>query len=127
MTLAQAKILIVDDEPVLRLTFSVLLQQHGATVHIASNGKEALQQLEREPVDVMLTDQQMPVMDGKTLLRTMYKNRMRVPSILFVNAVEPEDQEELRQLSVVETVTKPLHPEALVALLERVLASSLPR
>ncbi len=126
MKLADANILIVDDEPVLRLTFSVLLKQHGATVHVAGNGAEALQVLARETVDVMLTDKQMPVMDGKALLRTMHAKGIRIPSILFVNGVEPEDLEELSLLSVVETVTKPLHPEALTALMERVLATLQP-
>ncbi|MEK6397497.1 MAG: response regulator, partial [Terriglobus sp.] len=60
MTLAESTVLVVDDEPVLRLTFSVLLQRAGARVVEAADGLEALHVLETQRVDVVLTDKQMP-------------------------------------------------------------------
>lgn len=121
MRLDQSSILIVDDEPILRMTFSILLKQKGARVVTAEDGVEALEILQREHVDVMLTDKQMPRMDGLTLLRTMRSQNLRVPSILFVNGVEPESPSELEQLGVVETANKPLHPDRLQEMLSSVL------
>ncbi len=126
MTLGDAKILVVDDEPVLRTTFAIVLRQLGATVHTAADGLEALEVLARERIDAMLTDKQMPKMDGRALLETLHKRGASVPSILFVNAVDSENPQEMRRLGVVETVTKPLHPAQLKLMLENLLLS-LPR
>jgi two-component system, chemotaxis family, chemotaxis protein CheY len=121
MTLAEASILIVDDEPILRMTFSVLLKRGGATVHVAADGLEAIDILDREHIDMMLTDKQMPNMDGMTLLRTLYARGTVYPSLLFVNGVEQESHDEMAKLGVLEAVTKPLHPRDLLATFERAL------
>ncbi len=121
MTIGQATLLVVDDEPVIRMTFAVVLRQHGAIVHTAGDGVEALGILEREPIDAMLTDSRMPMMDGLALLRTLAVRRMSIPSLLFVSVVDPENEEEMRRLGVLEIVTKPLHPEKLARLLTKVL------
>lgn len=121
MTLAEASVLIVDDEPVLRMTFAIVLRQLGVMVHTAAHGVEALTLLEMEHVDLMLTDKQMPVMDGPTLLNALQARGRTLPSILFVNGVAPEAAADLRRWNVVETVTKPLHPERLIAILKRLL------
>ena len=121
MTLGQAAILVVDDEPILRLTFALVLEQRGATVYSAADGAEAIALLNTHRVDVMLTDRQMPGMDGSTLLRTLHERGMSVPSILFVNRASAEDFEQMERWGVVETVTKPLHPERLLLVLDRVL------
>ena len=121
MTLAEASILVVDDEPMLRLTFCLVLKQTGATVHVAEDGLDALDVLERERVDVILSDKHMPRMDGVTLIRTLRDRGNTAPVVLFVNAVAPESSEEMERLRVTETVTKPLHPAELVQLLARVV------
>ncbi len=121
MTLDQASILIVDDEPVLRMTFAVVLRQLGATVHVAAHGGEALQLLESEHIDLMLTDKHMPFMDGITLLNTLAEKGMSVISVLFVNEVEGETAADLKHWGVVETLTKPVHPVHLVTMLQKVL------
>ena len=122
MTLAESTVLVVDDEPVLRLTFSVLLQRTGARVIVASDGLEALRVLETQPADVVLTDKQMPHMDGLTLLHELRARGMTMPAVLFVNGVLPEDQHDMDRLGVVRTVTKPLQPRDLVHVLQDVLA-----
>jgi two-component system chemotaxis response regulator CheY len=121
MTLAEASILIVDDEPILRMTFSVLLKKAGATVHVAADGLEAIEVLSREHIDAVLTDKQMPNMDGMTLLRTLHARGTVYPSLFFVNGVEHENHDELVKLGVIEAITKPLHPRDLLAMFERIL------
>lgn len=122
MTLAESTVLVADDEPVLRLTFSMLLQQTGADVIVASDGVEALRMLETQPVDVVLTDKQMPHMDGLALLKELRTRGFSMPAVLFVSGVLPEDQREMDRLGVVRTITKPLQPSDLVRVLEEVLA-----
>jgi two-component system chemotaxis response regulator CheY len=121
MTITEASILIVDDEPVLRLTFAILLRKAGATVHVASDGLQALEILGHERIDLMLTDKQMPNMDGMTLLQTLHDRGTVYPSLLFVNGVEPVNHADLEELGVIEVVNKPLHPRDLLNIFERVL------
>lgn len=122
MTLAESSILVVDDEPVLRLTFSVLLQRMGARVFTAEDGAEALRVAADNPVDVILTDKQMPNMDGLALLHQLRERGVIAPAILFVNGVVPEDPKLLDRLGVMRTVTKPIHPQDLAHMLEALLA-----
>ena len=108
------RLLIVDDEPVLSLTFAVVLRRAGATVFTAANGKEALDLLAREPVDAMLCDQRMPVMDGPTLLRTLHAEGRSVPTVLFVNGVDAEDTAALEAMNVRRMISKPIPPQVLL-------------
>ncbi len=121
MTLSDATILVVDDEPVLQLTFSILLEQAGAKVITASNGAEALEALEHIHADVILTDKQMPGMDGLTMLKELRHRGDRTPAIFFVNGVASENPAVMERLGVAEMVTKPLHPNELKRVLTRVL------
>lgn len=122
MTLAESTVLVVDDEPVLRLTFSVLLQRLGARVFAAEDGVEALRIATTNPVDIILTDKQMPNMDGLALLHQLRERGMMAPAILFVNGVVPEEPKDLERLGVARTVTKPIHPQELVRMLDEMLA-----
>ncbi|SEC51353.1 two-component system, chemotaxis family, response regulator CheY/two-component system, NarL family, capsular synthesis sensor histidine kinase RcsC [Terriglobus roseus] len=123
MTLSDSTILVVDDEPVLRLTFSLVLQQTGATVHVAEHGLDALLVLERERIDVILSDKQMPHMDGLTLIQTLRERGITAPVVFFVNGVASENPAEMERLGVTEMITKPLHPAELVKVLTRVVAN----
>lgn len=62
-----ARILVVDDEPALRELSENILSSHGYTVFSASNGNEALNKLETEKIDLMVSDVIMPEMDGYEL------------------------------------------------------------
>jgi two-component system response regulator AtoC len=62
------RILIVDDEPALRHTLSVILHEEGHEVTSATDGEDALAKLAAAPVDLILCDVRMPTMDGMTFL-----------------------------------------------------------
>jgi CheY-like chemotaxis protein len=70
-----ARILVVDDDSVIReLLVEVLEDESGHDVITASNGQEALDQLERHTVDAIVCDINMPVMDGFELVRNVRAN-----------------------------------------------------
>jgi CheY-like chemotaxis protein len=71
-------VLVVDDESELLYILSVRLVSAGYTVYGAANGVEALEQMEKHPVDVVLTDYHMPKMDGLELLSN---SRVKWPGI----------------------------------------------
>jgi len=75
------KLLIVDDEPSIRLTLSRVFIQLGMDVRVAGNGIIALTQIREEIPDVLITDLSMPVMSGFELILL---TRNRFPSIRII-------------------------------------------
>jgi CheY-like chemotaxis protein len=67
------RVLLVEDNPLNRELLRAVLEGAGCHVDEAENGAQALAMLERQLPDVMLTDLQMPVMNGSTLLREVRK------------------------------------------------------
>lgn len=70
----KAKILVVDDEELVRESLSEILRLEGYTVHTAASGEEALEMLQVEPYDLVLLDLKMPGMDGVEVMKTISKN-----------------------------------------------------
>ncbi len=66
---AERRILVVDDEPNQLVTVSRILSRQGHDVLTAANGADALKILADGGIDILITDLNMPVMDGMTLLR----------------------------------------------------------
>lgn len=64
-----ATVLVIDDDGFVRASLEQLLQAHGYEVITASGGQEALERIEREAPDLVLTDLRMPGMDGLEVLR----------------------------------------------------------
>lgn len=72
--MATEHVLIVEDQQDIREFVALVLESEGYRVSTADNGAVALQQVEREPVDVVLLDMRMPVMDGWTFAES-YRQR----------------------------------------------------
>lgn len=71
------KILVVDDEPAIRDILSSFFEEFGYEVQTARDGREALSILEREPIQVMLLDLNMPGMNGLDLCRAIRPSQPR--------------------------------------------------
>ncbi len=92
------KILIVEDDVELRQLFTKVLTKNGYTVIGADNGKQALDILDREYVDLIVSDIMMPVMDGYELVSTLREGGSQTP-ILMITAKEDFDDMRLGFLS----------------------------
>jgi CheY-like chemotaxis protein len=77
----QMRVLVVEDDELVRNTISMLLSQSGYSVRTANNGFEALLRLQEELPDVLVTDLNMPEMSGFELLSVV---RRRFPSIVAI-------------------------------------------
>ena len=73
MTHLDYRILIVDDETEYQKVFQFILNPKGYHVIACSNGKEALQILEKQSIDLVVTDLKMPGMDGNELIKCIHK------------------------------------------------------
>lgn len=85
------KILFVDDEPQYRLMMNTFLHEEGWEVYLAEDGDAALAKLQRVPVDVIISDVYMPVMDGVKLHRAVREmpQYQRLPFI-FISGYDDE-------------------------------------
>ena len=76
------KILVADDEMSIRLLYSEELKEEGYDVVTASNGKEALEIVGREPLDLVILDIKMPEMSGIEVLRQIKEKFPDLPVLL---------------------------------------------
>lgn len=76
-----ARVLIVDDEIDIRQVISRILQSAGHATSTAENGRQAMDHLQREPVDLMITDVFMPEMEG---LETVKLTRRLYPALPII-------------------------------------------
>lgn len=83
-TLVGMNILVVEDDRVLRELISDYFEMTGATIFQADNGQVGLQIVEKEMIDLVLSDVQMPVMDGIELLKKIRANNSTIPFVLLV-------------------------------------------
>ena len=84
------RVLIVDDEPDVRLMLRYLLEYEGYRVSEATNGHEALALLGQESIAVVITDLYMPRMSGYDLIQLMVSGTDRLPRIIAMSGVPPE-------------------------------------
>ena len=85
------KILIAEDDNKIRQLFSRVLIKNGYTVKGASNGKEALDMIDKEYFDMMICDVMMPVMDGYELVRTLRDSGLTLPVLMVTAKTEFDD------------------------------------
>jgi CheY-like chemotaxis protein len=121
MKLEEATALVVDDEADLREIFSCWIGREKCRVLTAANGAQALELLQTEKIDVLLSDIRMPVMDGIALLRTLYERERPVPTVILVSGRGMVGGRELYGLGVEGIVEKPLKRMDLLRVLENSL------
>ena len=116
----QFQILVVDDDqPVRSLVLQTLLNA-GYTCQEAANGEEALHFLASNPVDVLITDIQMPVMGGIELTRCV-RQQYNCDVIMMTGYVEDFTYEKMIEKGASDFLQKPLDGKELIVRLKRVL------
>ena len=120
-----AKILIVEDEAHIVRVMSMWLERHGHRIRQAANGVAVLDELGREPVDMIISDMNMPLLDGLGLVKAVREElRLDIP-ILLVSARCDQIKlaEQLKPYNV-RLYPKPFVPSRLVGDIERMLGVS---
>ncbi|MCD4686205.1 MAG: response regulator transcription factor [Anaerolineae bacterium] len=102
-----AYILLVDDEDAIRYSISKTLQRVGYQVHTAASGEEALEMLDRQPYDVVLTDIRMPGLTGVELLAKIKEHSSDVVVILLTGYASLETAIESLRLGAHDYLVKP--------------------
>ena len=107
-----ATILLVEDDTSMRLLTTAKLKHRYAIISV-QDGVEALDVLERQPVDLIIADVMMPRMDGYTLVKTLRERGDQIPVLLLTAKQSFEDKREGFSSGVDDYMTKPVNYEEL--------------
>ena len=111
------RILVADDGDTNRKLIQIVLRRAGATVLCAENGQQAHEIAIREPLDAILMDMQMPVMDGYTATSRLRDAGVKTPVIALTAHAMKGDEERCRAAGCIGYLTKPVNAERLLAAL----------
>jgi len=118
-----ARILAVDDSAAMRQMVGITLTGAGHEVQQAADGREALQIAERQTFDLVITDVNMPVMDGLTLVRHLRNlpSYRGVPLLVLTTEATTERKLEGKAAGATGWLVKPFNPDRLLATVAKVL------
>ncbi|MBV8062925.1 MAG: hybrid sensor histidine kinase/response regulator, partial [Nevskia sp.] len=124
------KVLVVDDSDVSRFLLENLLRKSGYDVRTAINGLNGLEALEKEAVDLIVSDAMMPKMDGFEFCRRV-KTNTRTQHIPFVfysaDYISPQDEQFAMKLGALKYIVKTEDPTSFVQDLQQVLRQPAPQ
>jgi len=118
-----ARILAVDDSASMRQMVSYTLSNGGHDVSLANDGQEALELAQTDAFDLVLTDVNMPIMDGITLtreLRALQAYRF-TPILVLTTEAGTDRKMEGKAAGATGWIVKPFNPEQLIAVIRKVL------
>jgi DNA-binding response OmpR family regulator len=115
------RILIVDDEPNVRLNFRTTLETEGYEVFEVSSGEEAIQSLAEHTFALAILDIRMPGMDGLELLAKIRENEIRVPAMIVTAYSDVPNAVKAMKLGAIDFLQKPLRPDDLRSIVAEIV------
>lgn len=127
------RILVVDDDPHVRLAIRAWLRHYGFRVAIASGGADGVELLQHSTFDLMIVDVFMPGMHGFEAIRTFHEQAPAVPLIAISGyafsepaAASPDFLRMALSLGATRCLRKPFRPETLLAVIDECLSEKVP-
>jgi len=111
-------IMTVDDSASIRQMVAFTLKQNGCTVVEAVDGRDALNKLSAQKVDMLLTDLNMPNLDGIGLIKGVRSGSLNKFIPIIMLTTESQDS---RKAEATGWIVKPFKPEQLIAVVKKVL------
>jgi DNA-binding NtrC family response regulator len=118
---AGTRLLVVDDEPTQREMLSRILERAGYRVETAPGGREALEAMDRESFDLVLTDQKMPGMGGLALLERTQATQPQLPVVLMTAYGSVSEAVVAMKKGAADYLIKPFEREELLLVLAKAL------
>jgi two-component system, NtrC family, response regulator AtoC len=122
MSTPQHTILAVDDEPHMRRLLEISLRQAGYRALSAGNGREALELIQQQQIDLVVSDLHMPGMSGLQLLSAIRKQYERLPFIMVTAQGEIKTAVEAMKLGASDYILRPFELETLEIAIQKALA-----
>jgi len=120
------RILLVDDDPDIRLLAGFVLEQAGHSVVFAESGVAGIHAAETDDFDVVLLDYLLGDMSGADVLDALLAARPARPVLFLTGAEDPAAVDALRAAGAAGVIAKPFDPERLADDIERILRSHRP-
>ena len=118
---ARTRVLVADDDPQMQLAVKTCLIRKDYDVTVVNNGAAALELLDKESFDLLITDQQMPQMSGTEVLSTLQKRASEMPVVMITAYGTITQAVEAMQNGAADFITKPFSASDLERIIERVL------
>lgn len=115
-------VLVAEDHPVNQILIRELLSSIGCRVTMADNGQKALDEVSARDFDLVIMDNQMPVMTGLEAFKRLRARRdwkQRIPVIALTASAHCDSKKEYERLGVEAFMTKPLDMNAVIATVKR--------
>ena len=121
-----ARILIVDDEPDIRLVLEARLQTAGFTVETADDGLQALSHIRANPPDLVVLDLMLPGIDGFSVCAMVKRDQRfnRMPIIMLTARSQPNDRSTGEAMGADAYMTKPFRADELLAKIRELLKAA---
>lgn len=110
----KTRILIVDDEEIVRRCLVRTLAGEHSNVQVVANGKDALQLMAQHPFDVVLLDVRMPGLDGMSVLKTIKENWPECEVIIITGYPAVEAAKQAVTLGAYDYLSKPVGPDEVI-------------
>ena len=110
----KTRILVVDDEEVVRLSHIRTLASMHCNVEVVHDGGEALQAMERQAADVVLLDLRMPGMDGMAVLKSIKQKWPETEVVIITGYPTVETAKEAVRLGAYDYLAKPVGPDEVI-------------
>jgi DNA-binding response OmpR family regulator len=115
------RILVVDDEPNVRLNYRITLDVEGYEVKEASDAKEAIQLLHDQLFDLAILDLRMPGTDGLELLRLIREEGIPTPAVIITAYSDVPNAVRAMKLGAIDFLQKPLRPAELRTVVSEII------
>jgi DNA-binding NtrC family response regulator len=116
------KILVVDDEELIRWSLGKYLESAGYAVDIAMNGREAIKRLEAVEYDLIVTDLNMPELGGTELLRKIKETGKSTPVIIISSLLPEKTVNEQPYENAFKYINKPFKMEDMLSVVKEAVA-----
>lgn len=124
--LGSNKALVIDDDILVQQAMKMVLESEGYVIHIADNGRQALQEIADFAPDIVITDIVMPDMEGLELIRSIRKVNLNIP-ILAISGMGPQQGgiylQQAEKLGANMVLSKPFKRDQLLGSIRQLLPS----
>lgn len=121
-----ARVLVADDDEDLRNLHAAILELGGYEVSVAANGADALEQLSAAQFNLLLTDRQMPVLDGESLVVSMRSAGINIPVVMLSGSFSHRPLRQRVATEVAIGLPKPTLAAAVLAAVYLALSGNVP-
>jgi two-component system, cell cycle response regulator CpdR len=114
-------ILVVDDDRIMLGLVKRILEREGIVVHCVASGEEALEQIKEKTFSLMITDLNMPGLNGLELARRGLKIAPQMPIIMDTGGISPKITRQAKEIGISKVLAKPFLAKELLETIREVM------